>query len=130
METARWSCSPGVLAFVRSRLGIHCRYAGEHNGVTVRKLREKGQAAAHGLHGLAKRRKQKIAALLEARDTVLGDAESLRNADLGEPARVPEFPQGHFLGNQLSRARLNLLAAGGAQFLSDPFKIRHGHYFP
>src|SRR5438552_952323 len=76
---------------------------GQSDRLAVGEFGNKGQAAAHCLDGLSQGGKQKISALFEARNAVLSDAQSLGYADLGKLARAPELPQGHFLGNQLSR---------------------------
>jgi len=70
-----------------------------------------------------------IAALFEARNTILGYAKSLGHADLRELARVPELAQGHLLGNQLSGASLDLLALGGSKLPDDVIHVRRHDYF-
>src|SRR5260370_30267364 len=97
------------------RLLFGSSHAGQNNWLTVGKFSHKRQLAAHGLNGLAESGKQEIAALFETRNTVLGYTESLGHANLRELAGVPQFAQGHFLGNQLSGAGFDLLALGGAQ---------------
>jgi len=102
---------------------------GDYDRRTVGEFSNKGQVSAHGLDGLPQRREQKIAALFEARNAVLGDTESLGDPDLRELARVPEFPQSHFLGNQLGGSGLDLLALGGAQLPDDAIHVRRHDYF-
>lgn len=59
------------------KVGLISRDAGQNNGPTVGKFSDKQQISAHGLDGLPKSGKQQIAALFEARNTVLGNTESL-----------------------------------------------------
>ena len=91
--------------------------AGQNHRGTVGKLGDQRKIPAHRLNGLSESGQQEIAPLFKARNTVLGDPERLGHLYLRELARVPQFAQGHFLGNQLSRAGLDLLALRWAQFL-------------
>jgi len=43
---------------------------------------------------------------------------------------VPQFAQGHLLGDQLSGAGLDLLALGGAQLTDDVIYIRRHDFYP
>jgi hypothetical protein len=74
--------------------------------------------AAHGLDGLSESRKQEIAALFEARNTILGDPEFLGHANLRELASSPQLTQGQIPRNRIRRAGLDLPALGRAQLLS------------
>src|SRR4029077_13243846 len=98
--------------------------AGENDRRAVREFSHERELTAHGLDGLAQRGQQEIAAFFEPRDTVLGYPESLRDANLREFARVPQFAQGHLLGDQLSGAGLDLLSLCGAQFLDNVVHVR------
>jgi hypothetical protein len=103
--------------------------ARQNNWRTVGEFSDKRQASPHGLDGLSEGGQQEIAALFEARNTVLGDTESLGHADLREFAGVPEFAQGHFLGNQLGGAGLDLLTLGGAKLPDFVIHVRRHGYF-
>jgi hypothetical protein len=96
------------------RLQVVSSNAGQNNRRTVGEFSDKREVSAHGLDGLPESGKQQIAALFKARNTVLGDTESLGHADLRELAGVPELAQGHFLCDQLNSAGLDLLPLGGA----------------
>ena len=91
--------------------------AGQNHWRTVGKLGDQRKIPAHGLDRFSERGQQEIAPPFEARNTVLGDPERLSHLYLGKLARVPQFAQGHFLGDQLSGAGLGLLALSGAQSL-------------
>src|SRR5260221_9274518 len=112
------------------RLRLISSYAGQNNGPTVGKFSYKRQVSAHGFDRLPESGKQQIAALFEARNTVLGDTEGFGNADLRKLASVPEFAQSHFLGDELSGAGLDLLALGGTQLPDDVIHVHRHDYLP
>ena len=60
--------------------------AGQNNRLTVGEFGHQRQVPAHGLDGLPERGKQQIAALFEARNTVLGDPKRLGYLYLSELA--------------------------------------------
>jgi len=66
----------------------------------------------------------------QAWNATLPDAEFLGPANLGEPARPPEFLQSRFLGDRLGRAGGHPLTTGRAQFPPDPLQICHGRHLP
>ena len=112
-------CQSGmrVRVFPACRLGRRpaFRDTGQHDRRAVREFSDKRQIATHRLDGLPERGQQEVAALFEARNAVLGDPEGLGHADLRALAGLAELAQGHFLGNQLRRANLDLLALSEAQ---------------
>lgn len=79
-------------------MGVIAGESGEDDGGAVGEFGYQGEVAAHGFNGLAECGKEQVAALFEARDAVLGDAELAGDADLSELARFAEFAEGHFLG--------------------------------
>src|SRR5258708_3108481 len=89
-------------------------YARQYNGRTVGEFSHQRQASPHPFHGLPESGNQQIGAFFELGNAILADAQSLGHAYLRELARAPEFLQGHFLGDELSRAGLHLLATGRA----------------
>lgn len=63
--------------------------AGEDYRLSVWKLRDEGEIAAHRLDRFSQGGKQKVAALFEARNAILGDAEFPGHADLRQLAGAP-----------------------------------------
>jgi hypothetical protein len=80
----------------------------------VGKLSENADVATHSFDRFSQSGEQEIAAFFETRNTVLGYAKNLREAGLGKFAGFAEFTQGHFLGDQPSRAGFDFLASSGA----------------
>jgi hypothetical protein len=56
--------------------------ARQNNWRTVWEFSDQRQVSPHGLDGFSKGGQQEITALFEARNTILGDTESLGHADL------------------------------------------------
>jgi hypothetical protein len=111
------------------RLRIVFCNATQNNWRTVGEFSDEREISAHGLNGLAESGKQQIAALFKARNTVLGDSESLGHANLREFAGVPELAQSHFLRDQLSSASLDLFSLGRALLVDFVIYLRRHGYF-
>jgi hypothetical protein len=89
---------------------------GHCDGRPIRKPGDQLQVATHRGDVVAERRNQQIAALLEPRDTVLPDLESLADASLCQTMGSTEVSQRHLFGNELRCPGLNLLPASFAKF--------------
>lgn len=63
----------------------------ENNGLTVGEFGNQGQTSPHRLDGLPERGKQEIAALFEAGNTILANAEHIGHARLRELPRAPKL---------------------------------------
>ncbi len=96
--------------------GFHGSNAGKNHRLAIWKLCDERESTTHSFDVAPQRRNQKVAALFQAGDPVLTNAKSLRDALLRELMSMAQFAQGHFLGNELGSARVDLLAAGRAQF--------------
>lgn len=113
------ACRPGRRRVLRERQ--------EHHRAAVWELRDQGQRAAHRFHGFPKGREQDIASLLEARDAVLLDFQSLGNADLRQLTGFSELAQGHLFRHQLRRSRFYSPALRRAQLPDFVIDVdRHG----
>ena len=97
-------------------LGVQGGNAGKNHRLAIWKLRDERESTTHSFDVAPQRRNQKVAALFQAGDPVLTNAKSLRDALLRELMSLAQFAQGHFLGNELGSARVDLLSTSRAQF--------------
>ena len=96
----------------------HRRDTRKRDRSPVRKLSDKGQASAHGFDGTASGLQMCISVRFSiVWYLLLRDAETFGHAHLRQLARLAQLLQRHFLCNQNSGARLDLLAASRADFL-------------
>jgi hypothetical protein len=95
---------------------------------TPRKFGDDADIAAHSSYSFSERRKQKIAALFEATNAVLGDSESFGHASLCKFPRFAQIAEAHFFGDNFGGAGSNFLALNGIQPLKFGANIyRHGY---
>jgi len=94
----------GAFAPSAFRVGAAVADAGQDDGITVGKLRDKGEPAAHGFDIVGQGGQQHIRALFKTRDSVLGDPHASGETDLRALAGAAQLLPDHFLGDQLVRA--------------------------
>jgi hypothetical protein len=92
----------------------------QQDGRAVREPGDKLELAPHSGDVVAQGRDQQVAALFDARDTVLADAEQLRYALLSHLASFAQVLKRHLLAEELVGSRFDLGAARGRQLVQSP----------
>src|SRR5712675_1927513 len=86
--------------------------------------------SAHGLEKEAQSRIQQIAAPFNLRNSLLSDAEGFCDLLLGESACLPELPERHFFGNELSGTGLDFLALSWSKSADNVVHVSGHGLFP